>query len=147
MARKRGNQESVEEFWRRTEEELGEKVMVYAMGRCLSGCVASDQPMWGLCFVTDGGFYFRHFPQANWFRLLTDRLAGESASEEDIYLSVSRNQIQQVEVHRTRSWWKKLFSYSPPVLQIDYLEQRGTTGSMRLVIESDVERFADALHG
>jgi hypothetical protein len=132
-------QESVESFWERTEAELGETVELYDMAYCPSGCLAGDVGIWGLAFVTNRALYFHHFPKRNWFTSVVTQDA--SADEQELKLEVDRDSIRAVQVHREESLLRRIFTYSPPVLEIRYLDRQGNDALMRLNLDSKLDAF------
>lgn len=75
---------SPEEYWAAIEEELGETVRAYALGRVVpheriaGKGILAGQNDWGLVFITDSSVYIDHGRQANWFeRLITPGRASE----------------------------------------------------------------------
>lgn len=141
--------ESVEEFWKNTEAEIGEKVVAFTMGRCLSGCGESEEPKWGLYFVTSSTLYFRHFAQRNWLSaLMVSGLGGGSKSEpREIYLSIPVSRIDSISVQRESSLLRRLFSYSPPVIFLSYRDEPGDQREMRFFVETKLETFVSVLSG
>ena len=65
--------EGVDAYWNDVSEELGETVLAYTLGQLLEGG-DTDRPLWGLFFLTETRFFFRHFPQTSWIEgLLTQK--------------------------------------------------------------------------
>jgi hypothetical protein len=139
--------ESPEEFWRRTEEELGETVLLYTIGKCLEGCGADETDVWGLFFVTGRALYFRHFPTANWFSAMMQSVTEPSSPREGIYFSIPRERIDAVSVERERSLLRRILSYSPPALRIRYRDQYNIDAELRFVPESKREELQAIFHG
>lgn len=143
MATRQNQDAQVKAFWDKTEEELGEEVIIYTMGRCISGCVPkrdSKAQMWGLFFLTERALYFRHFPQQNWLSSFMSSGAGISAGEE-IYFSVPMERMQSVSVDQYRTFWQRLFSGEPPTFSIDYFEADGSVQTLRFFLEGKTDAF------
>ncbi len=134
-------QESPEEFWRRTEEELGESVRLYTVGRCTHGCSDHGGEVWGLVFVTERALYFRHFPSSNWFSALVK--SGTSASEtgKEVYFSIPLTDIADVEVQYEPSILRRIFRYSPPAVSISYRDSHHADALLRFIPESKAEKI------
>lgn len=66
FVRDSGSQAGVDEFWRETEEQIGETVLAHGLAQYRSGG-EEEGPLWGLIYVTPTRLFFRHFPQENWF--------------------------------------------------------------------------------
>ncbi|MFP4010797.1 MAG: hypothetical protein ACLFUM_03790 [Spirochaetaceae bacterium] len=139
--------ESPEEFWRRTEEDLGEKVLVYAMAKCLRGCAEGNAGVWGLLFVTERALYFRHFPSANWFSAIVQSAGDPGKPREGIYFSVPRSDVGDVSVMRETSLLRRMFTPSPPVMRVSYRDSRNLDAELQLVVESKLERISTLLGG
>ena len=141
MAEQQKQDQEVKAFWDKTEEELGEEVIVYAMGRCLSGCAEADSitQIWGLFFLTERALYFRHFPRQNWFSSLTSGSKG--SADKEIYFSVPMDRIKGVELHRESSFLKRLLSATPPVFALEYVEADASLQTLRFFVESKTDAF------
>lgn|SRR5690554_4722692 len=93
--REQGPQAGVDEFWRETEEVIGEDVLAYGLAQYHSGG-DEEGPLWGLIYVTATRLFFRHFPQENWFSSVLGGVGGtggagggppkKSAKERDVSL-------------------------------------------------------------
>lgn len=142
MAARQNQDEQVKAFWDKTEEELGEEVIVYTMGRCLSGCGDVDVrgQIWGLFFVTERALYFRHFPRHSWLDSLVSgsRSAG---GDQEIYFSIPMNRMQSVSLNREASLLKRLLSATPPVFSIDYIEADASVQTLRFFLETRIDTF------
>lgn len=137
--------ESPEEYWRRTEEELGETILLSTIGKCLEGCGAGEVEVWGLLFVTDRAVYFRHFPSVNWFTAMMQSMTDPTSPREGIYFSIPRDDIDEVTVQREPSLLRRIFSYSPPSLRISYRDQHNVRTVLRFVPESKAENVRELL--
>ena len=137
--------ESPEEFWRRTEEELGETVEVYTIGKCLEGCGAEGTEVWGLFFVTGQALYFRHFPSSNWLSAMMQSVSDPTSPREGIYFSIPLSDISEVEVERETSLLRRIFRYSPPRIRLLYRDTRNVQTVMRFVPETKLEEMRAGL--
>ncbi|NBC29793.1 MAG: hypothetical protein GVY29_07360 [Spirochaetes bacterium] len=129
----------MQEFWAKTEEELGESVEAYAMAFCASGCVKGDTGLWGLAFVTERALYFHHFQKRNWFMSVLTQ--DNSRGDQEVKLEVAKDVIVSAEIRSEPSLLKRIFSYSPPVLEIVYRGVSGEAQTMRLALDTQLEDF------
>ncbi|MDR0623600.1 MAG: hypothetical protein LBG10_04145 [Treponema sp.] len=130
-----------DEFWRDYENRIGEKVLARGLGRYLSGWEefdAAGRPLWGLLIATEGGFRFHHFPQVNWFEALARLNSGWEAPREKTFF-IPREQIIAAELRKETSWWKRLFTPSPPLLIIRYRTAEGTEAELLAETDSQGE--------
>lgn len=133
--------ESPEEFWRRTEEELGETVEVYTIGKCLEGCGADESEVWGLFFVTERALYFRHFPSSNWLSAMMQSATDPASPRTGIYFSIPLTDISGVHVEREPSLLLRIFRYSPPRIRLLYRDTHNVETVMRFVPETKLEEM------
>jgi hypothetical protein len=88
-------QKTPDDFWRKYEEQTGEKVLARALGRYISGWEEFDSrgwnSIWGLIISTSGGFRFHHFPQTNWLAALAN-FSNDDAPKEKTFF-IPREQI------------------------------------------------------
>jgi len=133
--------ESPEEFWRRTEEELGETVEVYTIGKCLEGCDADGTEVWGLFFVTGRALYFRHFPSSNWLSAMLQSATDPTSPRQGIYFSIPLEDISAAEIERETSLLRRIFHYSPPRIRLFYRDTHNVESVMRFLPESKLEEL------
>ena len=81
------DQESVDEYWQRMGEELGEPILAYVLGRYVSG-FEQDGPLWGLLYFTSSRLFFRHFGQTNWFSGLLQSGGSSDSRSREVTLEV-----------------------------------------------------------
>jgi hypothetical protein len=123
-----------QEFWKKYEAGLGEKVLSFSLGQYLSGWAEHDPPLWGLLIATDRGFRFHHFPHEGWLQILSRFSAGgEAPSEKTIF--IPRERILRAELRRETSLLKRIFFASRPRFVIRYKDEEG--GEEEFVAEAD----------
>jgi hypothetical protein len=141
----RSKRESPEDFWKRTEEELGETVSLYTIGKCKEGCVEGGREIWGLFFVTERALYFRHFPSTNWFAALAQTATSTGFGREEVYFSVPLADIENVELQREPSLLRRLLSYTPPELRVTYRDRSGSPALLRFIPEMKQQELKNLL--
>jgi hypothetical protein len=62
---KRVNGKDAEQFWKKKEEDIGEKIEGKSMAKFISGYRDFSGPIWGILFYTESAFYFQTFPRQN----------------------------------------------------------------------------------
>jgi hypothetical protein len=123
-----------QEFWKKYEASLGEKVLSFSLGQYLSGWAEHDPPLWGLLIATDRGFRFHHFPQEGWLQFFSRfSSGGEAPSEKTIF--IPREWILRAELRRETSLLKRIFLASRPRLVIRYKDDNGAEGEF--IAEAD----------
>ncbi|MDR1249281.1 MAG: hypothetical protein LBK63_08270 [Treponema sp.] len=123
-----------QEFWKKYEAALGEKVLSFSLGQYLSGWAEHDPPLWGLLIATDRGFRFHHFPQEGWLQALSRfSSGGEAPSEKTVF--IPRERILGAELRRETSLLKRIFFASRPCLVIRYRDDNGAEGEF--IAEAD----------
>ncbi|MCK4241609.1 MAG: hypothetical protein KAX30_08295 [Candidatus Atribacteria bacterium] len=56
----------VEQFWKKKEEDIGEKIKGKSMAEFIGGYQNFSGPILGILFYTESAFYFQAFPRRNW---------------------------------------------------------------------------------
>jgi hypothetical protein len=119
-----GKSADPQEFWKKYEADLGEKVLSFSLGQYLSGWAEYDPPLWGLLIATDRGFRFHHFPQEGWLQFFSRfSSGGEAPSEKTIF--IPRERILQAELRRETSLLKRIFFASRPRFVVRYRDDNG----------------------
>ena len=131
-----------DDFWREYEEKTGENILARGLGCYRQGWEEFDlkkwTSIWGIVMASSGGFRFHHFPQQNWFEALTQYRSREQPREKTIF--IPKNMIISSRLIVESKWYKKIFTPSPPVLEIVYKDETG--GTRQLLFETD-SRFVD----
>ncbi len=131
----------VEEFWNATERELGERIVVKALGQYLGGLEGLQGPLWGIFFLTDTALHFRHFKQENWYTLLLGS-TGRAGGDADRAFVISKADVIEVLHHREASGGiLGLFSAPNPELVIRYRAEDREERSLALRIEQNRNEF------
>jgi hypothetical protein len=146
MARQK--EQSPGEFWRDYENAVGEKVLARSLGRYLSGWddfdAAGERSLWGLLIVTERGFRFHHFPQANWLDALIRPRSGSPAPQEKTFF-IPREWIESGELRREKSLWRRIFAPCPPLLAISYRNGEGQERELLAETDTKAQALADLL--
>ena len=133
-------EKATDEFWREYEEQVGEKVLERGLGKYISGWDEFDDKkwggLWGLLITTTGGFRFHHFPQNSWIDNLTNFAGKNQPKEKTIF--IPQEKIIKSEIIKETKWWRRIFTPSPPVFVICYLDMAGS--QKRLVFEAEYNR-------
>jgi hypothetical protein len=90
--------------------------------------------LWGLLIVSTGGFRFHHFPHESWMDALS-RIGCRRESPKEKIIFIPKDRLLSAEFKTERSWWKRLFSPSPPLLTIRCL----TDGNVETVLTAETE--------
>ncbi|MEA3421773.1 MAG: hypothetical protein U9Q97_08885, partial [Acidobacteriota bacterium] len=62
---KRLPEKDAEQFWKKKEKSIGEKIKGKSMAEFISGYQDFSGPIWGILFYTESAFYFQTFPRRN----------------------------------------------------------------------------------
>lgn len=63
---KRLTEKDPEQFWKKKEKDIGEKIEGKSMAEFISGYQDFSGPILGILFYTESAFYFQTFPRRNW---------------------------------------------------------------------------------
>jgi hypothetical protein len=132
----RDNATNAAEFWRQTEEELGEKILVYTMGEHYDAR-GPARPLFGLLFVSESALHFRHFAQHNWISSLaapSRRSAVRSTPEDEISIRIPLAG-SRLRIPPRAGWFSRVFGSGQ--FPVYTFEQFGTEGSDHLGATSD----------
>ncbi|WP_010263729.1 hypothetical protein [Treponema primitia] len=125
-----------DEFWKKYEAALGEKVHSYALGQYLSGWPEYDYPLWGLLIATSGGFRFHHFPHEGWLQVLSRASTGGDPPKEKT-LFIPRDHILQAELRVEKSLFKRIFFAKSPLFVLRYTDSTGAEAEF--IAEADAK--------
>jgi len=81
---KRVPQKDVEQFWKKKEEDIGEKIKGRSMAEFIGGYQNFSGPILGILFYTESAFYFQTFPRQS---LLFSFIRAEQPEREENQLN------------------------------------------------------------
>ena len=128
-----------EDFFADLEKRLGEKIRIYSLARCVSGCGGARLPIWGLCFVTERAFHFHYHVQG---RSLVGLVLGGAPQEERI-VSVPLDAIQEVRRPPRPSFLRRIVAMPLPALIVTYLDKQGSSKELHVELDPNPKRPAD----
>ncbi len=137
--------ESIEEFWKNVEAEIGEPILAYSLGRYLNGREEKG-PLWGIVYHSASTFYFRHFPQQNWFSSLVmagSDLGGSSSKNKEVLIAIPLGHIRAVETSSEQTLMQRIFNPQPPIVSL--IGTFEATPPFRFLVENNRERFIASL--
>ncbi len=73
--------------------------------------------------------------------------ADRSSASKEVKLDVDRESIRSVGISREPSVLKRIFAYSPPTLDVVYLDHAGREQVMRLSLDTKLKEFERILSG
>ncbi len=103
---------SVDEFWKSREEELGTAILYKTLGKMIQP--ESRIPLWGILYTTVNAVYFQTFESESWISSLISRKNGRKKTEDKI-IEIPASSLIQAEIIQPEKKILKLFSQSPTV--------------------------------
>lgn len=126
-------------YWRKFEEETGEKAEARAMGQWESR--EGREALWGLLILGERSLRFRSFPGESWMeRLFAAKPRGEGR-EEKLEIVIPLDAVLGFR-EPPRGFWKRLFGPSRLLFSLEWREGEGLR---RESFSADTPRFIEAL--
>ncbi len=138
----------VERFWHETEARLGERILLYSLGQYLSGYSDVRNGCWGLFFISESALHFQTFPSQNWFSAIFRGLARSRANREaetEMAFALPQASISDVRLQNEQSWWRRLVSPQPPIVDVRYIDEDGKEADLRFSMDMKVKDFVNLL--
>ena len=132
-------------FWSDLEDELGERIIARSIGEYFSGFEGIKGPLWGLFFITESSFYFRHFNQPNWFSAVI-QASGSSVGNGELFISIPRKDILEAGTVKSASFLSRLIAPPQPVLVLEYKDATRVRRDLRIRLEQNREIFFSELN-
>jgi hypothetical protein len=123
-----------DQFWKKYEEKIQEKVLARSLGRYISGWAEYKGPLWGLVIAASGGFRFHHFPHEGWIMALARVSSGDEPPKEKT-IFIPKDRIVAVNLYIEKRWWKRLLSSPAPLLKVRY---RSGSEEAELLVETEM---------
>jgi hypothetical protein len=133
----------VEQFWKKKEEDIGEKIKGRSMAEFIGGYQNFSGPILGILFYTESAFYFQTFPRQN---LLFSFIRAEQPEREENQLNfrILWSDVEKIDFpHRKYPFLALLFSPDYRIF-IDY-QSNGQKMTLTLTMHclGDCSRLID----
>ena len=116
---KRVPEKDGEQFWKKKEEDIGEKIKGRSMAQFIGGYQNFSRPMLGILFYTESAFYFQTFPRQN---LLFSFMRAEQPEREENQLNfrILWSDVEKIELPPRKHPFLALLSPQNYRIFIDY---------------------------
>ncbi len=123
------------EFWKTTEEEVGEPILSFAMGAYFPE-EGAKRPVFGLLFLTKTRIHFRHFAKESWLQV------GKKSKEISFEIELEGRSLI---VPPKLGWFRRLvMGHLSKVFQ---LVRSPSTGGFSFTVENNESEFVSTLTG
>ena len=127
----------IEEFWKKKEKEIQEKIIHKYMVQYLSGYRNFSGPLWGIFFFTKRAIYFQTFPKKNWLSVIWNTETENSEKKSPLNFRIPWNEITKITFPEEKSKIKRLFSRPESLIILDYVSQKESPG-LRLLFYNNI---------
>ena len=116
---KRLPKKDVEQFWKKKEEEIGEKIKGRSIAEFIDGYQNFSGPILGILFYTESAFYFQTFPRQN---LLFSFMRAEQPEREEnqLIFRILWSDVEKIDVPPRKYPFLALLSSPDYRIFIDY---------------------------
>jgi len=136
-------EKDVEQFWRKKEEDIGEKIKGRSMAQFTGGYQNFSGPILGILFYTESAFYFQTFPRQN---SLFSFLRAEQPEREENQLNfrILWSDVEKIDLPLRKHPFLALLSPADYRIFIDY-QSNGQKMTLTLTMHSleDYSRLID----
>ena len=116
---KRVHEKDVEQFWKKKEEDIGEKIKGKSMAQFIGGYRNFSGPILGILFYTESAFYFQTFPRQN--SLFSFLRAGQPKREENqLNFRILWSDVEKIDLPPRKHSFLALLSPADYRIFIDY---------------------------
>lgn len=126
----------IEEFWKKKEKEIQEKIIHKYMVQYLSGYRNFSRPLWGIFFFTKQAIYFQNFPKKNWLSAIWNTEI-ENSEKPLLNFRIPWKEVMKITFPEEKSKIKRLFSRPESLIIVDYVSQEENY-SLRLLFYNDI---------
>ncbi len=134
-----GNRENSLEYWRQVEEELGERILGYALGQLQTSLETIPSHSYCLFFLTNTRLFIRYIPPER--KILSLPIGSSSSRLKVQTISISREEIRKTIVQFPQP---KLWNWlSPPLasVRISLIRPDGVESEIQFTMESKKNDF------
>jgi len=131
---KRLPEKDAEQFWRKKEEDIGEKIKGKSMAEFISGYQDFSGPIWGILFYTESAFYFQTFPRRNLlFSFIRERQP--KREEDQLNFHILWSDVKKIDIPPRKHPFLALLSPPDYRIFIDY-QRNGQKMTLTLIMHS-----------
>lgn len=140
---KRSPEKDVEQFWKKKEEDIGEKIKGKSMAEFNGGYQNFSGPILGILFFTESAFYFQTFPrQKSLFSFM--RAEQPEHEENQLNFCILWSEVEKIDIPPRK--YPFLAFLSPPDYRI-FIEYQSNRQKMTLALtmhcQEDRSRLVD----
>jgi hypothetical protein len=139
------NEDDVRKFWVETEERIGERVLVYTLGRHIGGYADVQPGTWGLFYVSETTLHFQTFHSENWFSSILRGRKRSQPTETEMEFHLPLSSLREVGVTRQKSWVRRIFAPEAPTIHAGYALPTGDEGELRFSMDLKMKEFVETL--
>ena len=136
-------EKDVEQFWKKKEEDIGEKIKGRSIAQFIGGYQNFSGPIWGILFYTESAFYFQTFPRRN---LLFSFMRAEQPEREENQLNfrILWSDVEKIDLPPRKHSFLALLSPPDYRIFIDY-QSNGQKMTLTLTMHclEDCSRLID----
>ncbi len=140
---KKSPKKDVEQFWKKKEEDIGEKIEGKSMAEFINGYQNFSGPILGILFYTESAFYFQTFPRQNFlFSFL--RAGLPERKENQLNFRILWSDVEKINIPPRKYPFLALFSPPDYRIFIDY-QSNGQKMTLALTMHcpEDCSRLID----
>jgi len=116
----------IEQYWKKKEDEIGEKIRGRMLAEFISGYQNFSGPILGILFYTEKVLYFQTFPRENWFFSMWK--TGESFRENKLLnFCIPWSNVKKIDFLPRKNPFFKLFLSQEYRILIDYQNNENRT--------------------
>ena len=131
--------EAVASYWRKFEDETGERPGVRCVGQWLEG--GAREGLWGILVVTDRSLRFRHLPSDNWLARLFKPREAEDRAAEPVEIVIPFESVTNLQ-SPDKGWWGRVFGPQRSQFVVSWT---GIEGQRSETFGADSRQFVEAL--
>ena len=131
--------EAVASYWRKFEDETGEKPGIRCVGQMLGG--GSRDGLWGILVVTDRSLRFRHLPSDNWLARMFRPREAQGSGDESVEIIIPLEAVTDV-LTPEKGWWRRIFGKQGAQFEVSWT---GIDGQRSETFGADSLQFVGVL--
>jgi hypothetical protein len=108
-------------YWKKKEEEYGEKIHYRCMCKCSETSTGDQEAEWGILFFSDVHLYFQGFASQKSWKAFLFRKTGPG-DEKGLFIRLGLEEVEFELLAGKNTWWERILSKPERSLFVNHLQ-------------------------
>lgn len=123
----------IEEYWKKKEEDIGDKIKAKMLAEYIRGYQNISGPILGILFYTKSAFYFQTFPRENWLIPWLKPGKSQGYTNKLLYFCIPWSNVKKIDFPPSKNTFLGLFLPQEYPIFIGYQNNENRTNLVMMM--------------